>query len=105
VLVIGDTPNPAGDPPVCLSDHLDDALACATPSAKAVAPDWLATERAVTVKTGATFIDPSAWLCPTEPCPAVIGRVLVYRDGHHMTTPFARALAPYLEPLLPPLPS
>jgi hypothetical protein len=25
----------------------------------------------------------------------------VYRDGHHMTTPFARALAPYLAPLLP----
>jgi peptidoglycan/LPS O-acetylase OafA/YrhL len=105
VLVIGDTPNPAGDPPVCLSDHLDDVLACATPSAKALAPDWIATEREVTAATGATFIDPSAWLCPTEPCPAVIGRVLVYRDGHHMTTPFARALAPYLEPLLPPLPS
>ena len=104
VLVIGDTPNPAGDPPVCLSDHLDDALACATPSADALAPDWIATERDVTAETGATFIDPSGWLCPTEPCPAVIGRVLVYRDGHHMTTPFARALAPYLEPLLPPLP-
>ncbi len=104
VLVIGDTPNPAGDPPVCLSDHLDDALACTTPSADALAPEWIATERDVTAETGATFIDPSAWLCPTEPCPAVIGRVLVYRDGHHMTTPFARALAPYLEPLLPPLP-
>ena len=104
VLVIGDTPNPAGDPPVCLSDHLDDALACTTPSADALAPDWIATERDVAAETGATFVDPSAWLCPTEPCPAVIGRVLVYRDGHHMTTPFARALAPYLEPLLPPLP-
>jgi peptidoglycan/LPS O-acetylase OafA/YrhL len=104
VLVIGDTPNPAGDPPVCLSDHLDDALACATPGATALAPDWIATEREVAATTGATFIDPSAWLCPTEPCPAVIGRVLVYRDGHHMTTPFARALAPYLEPLLPALP-
>jgi hypothetical protein len=31
----------------------------------------------------------------------VIGRLLVYRDGHHMTTPFATALGPYLEPLLP----
>jgi hypothetical protein len=31
----------------------------------------------------------------------VIGRVLVYRDGHHMTTPFARALAPYLGSALP----
>jgi len=101
VVVIGDTPDPAGDPPVCLSDHLDDALACATPSDEAITSTRLATERAVAAKAGATFIDPSDWLCPTEPCPAVIGRVLVYRDGHHMTTPFARALAPYLEPLLP----
>jgi len=40
-------------------------------------------------------------LCPTDPCPAIIGRLLVYRDGHHMTTPFSTALAPYLGPLLP----
>lgn len=101
VVVIGDTPNPDGDPPVCLSDHLDDALACATGSARALAPARTATERYVSDATGATFIDPGPWLCPTEPCPVVIGRLLVYRDGHHMTTPFARALAPYLEPLLP----
>jgi peptidoglycan/LPS O-acetylase OafA/YrhL len=101
VVVIGDTPDPAGDPPVCLSDHLDDALACATPSDVAITASRLATERAVAAENGATFIDPSDWLCPTEPCPAVIGRLLVFRDSHHMTTPFARALAPYLEALLP----
>jgi hypothetical protein len=87
--------------PVCLSDHLDDALACATPISKAVGAKRMTTERTVTAETGATFIDPTSWLCPTSPCPAVIGKVLVYRDGHHMTTPFARALAPYLGPALP----
>ncbi len=104
VVVIGDTPRPARDAPVCLSDHLDDALACATPMSKALGIERAETEKAVTAETGATFIDPAPWLCPTEPCPAVIGRVLVYRDAHHMTTPFARALAPYLAPLLPSLP-
>ncbi|HET7167925.1 MAG TPA: SGNH hydrolase domain-containing protein [Candidatus Limnocylindrales bacterium] len=103
VVVIGDTPNPTGDPPVCLSDHLDDALACATPASKALGPARTATERRVAERAGATFIDPSRWLCPSDPCPVVIGRVLIYRDGHHMTTPFAAALAPYLDPLLPPL--
>jgi peptidoglycan/LPS O-acetylase OafA/YrhL len=103
VVVIGDTPRPGSDVPVCLSDHLDDALACATPVSKAVGVQRMATERAVTAETGAAFIDPTSWLCPTSPCPAVIGRVLVYRDGHHMTTPFARALAPYLGPTLPDL--
>lgn len=101
VVVIGDTPDPQGDPPVCLSDHLDDAGACTTPRDRAVFPSRLATEREVADATGATFIDPTDWLCPTEPCPALIGRLLIYRDGHHMTTPFATALAPYLEPLLP----
>jgi hypothetical protein len=104
VVVIGDTPRPSRDAPVCLSDHLDDALACATPRSKAIGPERTATEQAVSAETGATFIDPTPWLCPTEPCPAVIGRVLVYRDAHHMTTPFARALAPYLAPLLPAIP-
>jgi peptidoglycan/LPS O-acetylase OafA/YrhL len=103
LVVIGDTPRPAEDAPVCVSDHLDDALACATPLSQAITPAWTATERTVSGETGATFIDPTAWLCPTVPCPAVIGKVLVYRDGHHMTTPFARALAPYLKPLLPKL--
>jgi hypothetical protein len=101
VVVIGDTPRPGSDVPVCLSDHLDDALACATPISKAVGAKRMTTERTVTAETGATFIDPTSWLCPTSPCPAVIGKVLVYRDGHHMTTPFARALAPYLGPALP----
>ena len=103
VVVIGDTPRPATDAPVCVSGHLDNALACATPLSEAITPAWTATERTVSTETGSTFIDPTAWLCPTVPCPAVIGNVLVYRDGHHMTTPFARALAPYLEPLLPTL--
>ncbi len=104
VVVIGDTPRPHGDAPVCLSDHPDDALACATPVSRAIGRDRIATERRVTADLGATFIDPTPWLCPTTPCPAFIGRVLIYRDAHHMTTVFARALAPYLEPLLPTLP-
>ncbi|HVL54415.1 MAG TPA: SGNH hydrolase domain-containing protein, partial [Vitreimonas sp.] len=50
---------------------------------------------------GATFIDPTPWVCPTEPCPAVIGSLLVYFDGGHITSTFSRALAPYLAAVLP----
>ena len=103
VVVIGDTPRPATDTPVCVSDHLDDALACATPLKEAVAPEWMANEKTVSDQSGATFIDPTMWVCPTVPCPAVIDKVLVYRDTHHMTAAFAKALAPYLRPLLPSL--
>ncbi len=104
VVVIGDTPNPRNDPPVCLSANLDDSLACATPAALAIAPERIAVEARVAGEEGATFIDPSTWVCPSDPCPAVIDRWLVYRDGGHIATPFARALAPYLEQALPPIP-
>jgi hypothetical protein len=101
VALIGDTPNPSGDPPECLSAHRTDALACATPASAALDPARMAVERAAAAANGATFVDPAPLLCPTDPCPAIIGRLLVYRDGHHMTTAFATALAPYLGPLLP----
>ena len=53
--------------------------------------------------TGAVFVDPTPWLCPTDPCPVVIGRFLVYRDRHHMTATFARALGSRLLPMFPPV--
>jgi peptidoglycan/LPS O-acetylase OafA/YrhL len=101
VALIADTPNPTNDPPVCLSAHLDDRLACATSAALALAPERIAVEAQVASDAGVTFIDPSPWVCPTDPCPVVIDRWLVYRDGGHIATEFARALAPYLEQALP----
>jgi hypothetical protein len=96
VVLIADTPQMADDPAVCLSAHLDNALACALPRASAV--DWqrLAADRQAAAMAGASFIDPTPWVCPTEPCPVVIGDYLVYLDGGHINATFSRALAPYL---------
>ena len=104
VVLIGDTPNPKTDPPVCLSAHLDDVLACATSAERSTAPVRTAVEAAVAAEVRATFIDPTPWICPTDPCPAVIGRWLVYRDGGHIATAFSRGLAPYLAAELPEIP-
>ena len=101
VVVIGDTPRAQADPPVCLSANLDDASACTIPFASAVKPDWTAGEAAVASGAGAEFIDPTAWVCQTDPCPAVIGRLLVFRDQHHLTATYARALAERLYARLP----
>ena len=103
VVLIGDTPLMTDDPPVCLSKRLDDASACATSMTSAVPRIRLAEDLRIAAATGATFVDPTPWLCPTDPCPVVIGRFLVYRDRHHMTATFARALGPRLLPLLPPI--
>ena len=102
IALIGDTPRSRVDPPACLSKHLDDALACATPSRDAIDPKRTADDRALAEAAGATFIDPTSWVCPTEPCPAVIGSYLVFRDSHHLTTPFSTALARRLLAALPP---
>ena len=105
VLVIGDTPRMTDDPPVCLSGRLNDASACATPLSEAVRAVRLTEDHRVAEELGASFVDPTPWLCPTEPCPVVIGRFLVYRDRHHMTATFARALGSRLLPLLPTAPA
>jgi peptidoglycan/LPS O-acetylase OafA/YrhL len=103
VAVIADTPRAPADPPVCLSEHLDDVRACATPRGRAFNQGWFDAERATADAAGVDFIDSSSWVCPADPCPVVLGRYLVYRDTHHITTPLSEALATRLEAALPPL--
>lgn len=92
VVLMGDTPKFDGDSPDCLAAHLDDVLACAEPRATMIDETWRATEAAIARDRGITFIDPTDWACPTDPCPAVLGRYLVYRDQHHLATPYVIAL-------------
>ena len=81
--------------------HPDSVLACATPVATAIDAAWVAEEGSVARHAGAAFVDPTVWVCPTGPCPAVIGRYIVYRDTHHLATPFVAALASRLRDRLP----
>ncbi len=104
VVVIADTPRSAFNLPDCVTAHLDDVLACATPYATAVNERSIERQRQAAESGGADFVDPSAWICPSRPCPAVIGHFLVFRDDDHMTPPFAAALADWLGRALEPLP-
>jgi hypothetical protein len=92
VVVIGDTPRSDFDIPVCLSAHPNDTLACATPFDRAVDLTRMNEERVAAQKGGAGFVNPMRWVCPSEPCPAVIGRYMVFFDEHHLTVPFSSAL-------------
>ena len=104
VVLLGDTPNPDVNPLECLAQNPSDALACATPLSSSVSPTRISAESRLSAAAGAVFVDPTPWVCPSDPCPAVIGRYLVYRDSGHLATSFARALAPYLASALPPVP-
>lgn len=101
VALIGDTPKWDLDPPECLSAHLDETLACTEPRAEVVDEGWLEAERTIAGDRGAAFVDPTNWACPTEPCAAVVGRFLVYRDQHHLATPYVVALRERLAAALP----
>jgi peptidoglycan/LPS O-acetylase OafA/YrhL len=92
VVLLGDTPQSQFDVPVCLSEHTSDTLACSTPFDEAVSLSWLEMEQAAAARGGAGFVDPTRWVCPSDPCPAVIGSFIVFRDEHHLTTPFSAAL-------------
>lgn len=48
-------------------------------------------------------MDMTTAVCPCDPCPAVVNRKIVYRDGHHLTATFARSLAPALDRAVAPL--
>ena len=101
VALIADTPRPASDVPACLSMHVDDVHACATPRSQAVDEHWRVLERTMATNAGAIFVDPTDWVCPTDPCPAVISSRLVFRDYHHLSTPFAELLTSRLAYRLP----
>ena len=96
VILMADTPVSDVNPPVCLSAHPASVLACATPLAKALDPAWLAAEERVVGQTGVGFIDPTFWVCPSDPCPAVLGNLLVYQNAGHLTATFAAALTDVL---------
>jgi len=47
------------------------------------------------------LIDPTPVACTENKCPAVIGDVLVYRNGAHFTATYVRTLTPWLGKQLP----
>ena len=96
VVLLADTPLSRVDPPVCLSAHPGSVLACATSVADAINPAWLSVEQAASDRAHVGFIDPERWVCPSAPCPVVLGNFLVYRDAGHLTATFAAAVSDLL---------
>jgi hypothetical protein len=101
VAVVVDTPRSDHDVPACLAKHPKAIQQCTTTRSAAYGWRYRRREAEAARLTGATLIDLSAAVCPTDPCPPVIGSMLVYRDHHHLTATFARSLADELEAALP----
>lgn len=100
LVVILDTPRPAGSPPICLSDQLRSADACVATRAEAVRAARADAERVAAAVVNAEVVDPTPWLCSATLCPVIVGDALMYRDVDHITTVASHMLAPLLEAAL-----
>lgn len=103
VVVLADVPHQDETPAVCLSDHLEDAQECAAPVADALSSAYGDAEKGAADRAGATYLDMTPYLCNATSCPTIIGRVLVYRDAHHLTATFSARMAVPLWKSLAPL--
>jgi peptidoglycan/LPS O-acetylase OafA/YrhL len=83
----------AQDIPYCVASHLSDTRPCDTPRNIAIDPTYAAMEQSIASQDHVGLIDTTKWTCPGDPCPAIIGNVLVWRDQHHLTSVMTTALS------------
>ena len=89
VILLADTPSSLlASPATCLARNPGNALKCSTTVAHAISYPWLNTEYGVARAMGTGFLNVELWVCPTSPCPAIIGTRLVYRNPGHLTASF-----------------
>lgn len=97
VVVLGDIPYLAQDPPDCLAAHEGAAQNCSTPPEQAVQwPDDLAQWKAAT-ESGDSYVNVTPWFCNSNECPAVIGNFDVYSNQYHVTQEYADHLSVVLQ--------
>lgn len=106
VIVLADTPFMRRNPVSCLEASPGDMSACQTPRSSALGRSLDTAERETAEAAGAAFESLSDLVCPYDPCPVVIGDVLLWRNADHITATFAESLAPavraMIERYLPP---
>ncbi|WP_460459912.1 acyltransferase family protein [Angustibacter peucedani] len=98
VVVLRDNPAPAGvDVDECVAEHTKDLSTCSFDRAKGLRvsggdPQLQALDQA----PDAHLVDLTDAICPQDRCAPVIGHVLVYRQGSHLTATYVKTLAPRL---------
>jgi peptidoglycan/LPS O-acetylase OafA/YrhL len=102
VIYFEDTPYPSYNMAGCVAAHLSDVASCDFSTSRAYTyPDrHTATRLGIEKLGGVTIVDPQRWICANTRCPAVVGNLLVYRDGSHISVPFSKWLSPLISSLL-----
>ncbi len=100
LLVLGDTPVPGRNVPACLRAHATNISACQRSRSDSLMPGRAAAERRAASEHGATFGSPIDSVCSYDPCPLIMGKVMMWRDKSHITATFSRQLAPMIRRLV-----
>jgi hypothetical protein len=94
-VVMTDTPAAPDEIPACVSEHLNELLACSFPDRRGWNQEF--EMRAARRSQATTLISLLAEICPDGTCRAVIGNAITYRDDSHLSATFARTLRPWIE--------
>ncbi|HEY9290054.1 MAG TPA: acyltransferase family protein [Microlunatus sp.] len=93
VVAIQDSPAPRKDVLACVSEHYRHPQGCSNRRSDAIKGRGILQPAARGV-AGVTVLTMTDRFCSTTVCPAVIGDVLVYIDGNHISRTYSRTLAP-----------
>lgn len=97
VTVLADTPQPGSDVYKCAAEHPDELTKCAFDRHDSISSSAAPTLKAAVDEFGdAEWINLNDAICPADECAPVIGNVLVYRQGSHLTVTYVNTLRPRL---------
>jgi peptidoglycan/LPS O-acetylase OafA/YrhL len=97
VVAIRESPEVSVNVPECLTENPTAPKKCAVSRAKAIKPDVPSAYATRAAAGKVPLIDMNPLICGRVKCPPIVGNVLVYQDGHHLTSTYALTTAPYLE--------
>lgn len=100
VVSLADTPQTGMEVYTCVSEHPDDYFtACTFDRAKGISLSGAGVQKEAAEAAGVPFIDMTPDVCPPaygDRCPPVIGNVLIYRQGSHITKTYIETMSDLL---------
>jgi len=99
LVFIRETPMQTYDPVICLSAHT--VSACRQPLSTALLPRKMSLPSSTSRQV--VTMDLSLAICNVKICPAVRHGMIVWRDRHHITDEYAKALSPLFRELFRPI--
>jgi peptidoglycan/LPS O-acetylase OafA/YrhL len=102
VVAIADTPWGNDVIPDCVALHPASVDKCNIDPAEGVRKaDRRTAAMALQQEAGVTVIDPLGWFCLEDVCPVIVDSILVFRDKHHVSTPYMLTLTELFKEELP----